>query len=150
MARPFSRLYKPTATFSERHLRPIQPRLSVSPSCQLIRASSNARARCTHVHYRGRSFCTYIIHLRGTIPLKVVPIFRPMLKELQEALDMAAPLAQEIEAQEQVQEVQLLSSIGRRTVALVEKKQRLQQARSTLECHSRWMPKLCRRCHPRR
>ncbi|KAI0653960.1 hypothetical protein C8Q70DRAFT_1058831 [Cubamyces menziesii] len=35
---------------------------------------------------------------------------------------MAAPLAQEIEAQEQVQEVQLLSSIGRRAVALMDAK----------------------------
>ncbi|KAH9889486.1 hypothetical protein C8Q73DRAFT_160931 [Cubamyces lactineus] len=59
------------------------------------------------------------------------------LKELQQALNLVTPLAnEETETREQVREIQLLvSSIGRRTAALREKARRLHQLRLALERH---------------
>ncbi|KAI0332968.1 hypothetical protein GY45DRAFT_1320213 [Cubamyces sp. BRFM 1775] len=78
---------------------------------------------------------------RGTSGQTAVPVHYPKLKELRKTLNLIAPLADaEQDTREEVRELQVLvTSIGRRTLALVEKSRRLQQLRLALEQH---MPEL--------
>ncbi|KAH9889493.1 hypothetical protein C8Q73DRAFT_707884 [Cubamyces lactineus] len=92
------------------------------------RVSASTSASVTHSSNRRR---------QEPSARKVAPIYRPTVRELQEALDFVAPIAnEEMETKEQVRELQLLvSSIARRTAKLREKALRLQQLRLAFERH---------------